>query len=141
MGTSYKKIYKSFLSKIKDYVFFELDDDDSMAFCHTLMMNALSKLSNLNNDLSQYDDEIMAFENDLLNIEIEYIATAMAAEWVEPQVNNTVFLRFYVGTKDEKFFAPSAQLSQLRGLRDDWIARTKKIHRDYTFRNSEYFLS
>lgn len=42
-------------------------------------------------------------------------------------------------TKLEKFFAPSNLLKELKDLREDWVARTKKIRRDYNYQNSEYF--
>lgn len=139
MGTNFKTIYQRFLSKVRDFTFFDLTEQESLDFCRSLMLSALPKLQNLEHDLNDYNEDLNAFNVILNNTELEYIATAMAAEWVEPQLNTTVLLRFYVGTKDEKFFAPANQIAQLRNLRDDWIMRTKKIHRDYTFRNSDYF--
>lgn len=41
--------------------------------------------------------------------------------------------------KMEKFFAPSNLLKELIELREDWVARTKKIRRDYSYINSDYF--
>jgi len=41
--------------------------------------------------------------------------------------------------KKEKFYSQANQIEQLRALRDDNIARTKKIRRDYTYAHSDYF--
>lgn len=46
---------------------------------------------------------------------------------------------FQESNKMEKFFAPSNLLKELKDLREDWVARTKKIRRDYNYQNSDYF--
>lgn len=137
--TSYLTIYNRFLDKVTDYFIFELSDEDTCNYCHKLLMSALANLKNLDNDLGDIDDDKGVFNSDLTNKEIEYVACQMACEWLTPQINNTTLTTFYIGTKDEKFFAPSNQLKELMALRDDMIARIKKIRRDYTYENSEYF--
>ena len=137
--TSYLTIYNRFLDKVTDYFIFELSDEDTCNYCHKLLMSALANLKNLDNDLGDIDDDKGVFNSDLTNKEIEYVACQMACEWLTPQINNTTLTTFYIGTKDEKCFAPSNQLKELMALRDDMIARIKKIRRDYTYENSEYF--
>ena len=137
--TSYLTIYNRFLDKVTDYFIFELSDEDTCNYCHKLLMSALTNLKNLDNDLGDIDDDKGVFNSDLTNKEIEYVACQMACEWLTPQINNTTLTTFYIGTKDEKFCAPSNQLKELMALRDDMIARIKKIRRDYTYENSEYF--
>ena len=89
--------------------------------------------------LTKYDNLVAQFDEDLTNTEVEYIACSMASKWIEPQLNNTTLTAHYIGTKDEKFFSSANQISQLRGLRDDLVARVKKIRRDYNYSHSDYF--
>lgn len=139
MATSYMSIYNRFLDKVTDYFIFDLSDEDTCNYCHRLMMSALANLQDIYHDLSDIDDDAHCFIDDLDNREIEYIACRMACEWVDPQINNTTLTRQYIGTSDEKFFAPSNLLKELIELREDWVARTKKIRRDYSYMNSDYF--
>lgn len=136
--TSYLTIYNRFLDKVTDYFIFELSDEDTCNYCHKLLMSALANLKNLDNNLDDIDDDNGVFNSDLTNKEIEYVACQMACEWLTPQINNTTLTTFYVGAKDEKFYSSSNQLKELMSLRDDMIARIKKIRRDYTYENSEY---
>lgn len=136
--TSYLTIYNRFLDKVTDYFIFELSDEDTCNYCHKLLMSALANLKNLDNNLDDIDDDNGVFNSDLTNKEIEYVACQMACEWLTPQINNTTLTTFYIGTKDEKFYSSSNQLKELVSLRDDMIARIKKIRRDYTYENSEY---
>lgn len=136
--TSYLTIYNRFLEKITDYFILELSDEDTCNYCHKLLMSALANLKNLENDLSDIDDERCVFNSELTNKEVEYIACQMACEWLTPQINNTTLTTHYIGTKDEKFFSASNQLKELMALRDDMIARVKKIRRDYSYEQSEY---
>lgn len=139
MATPYSEIYDRFLSKISDFFISELNDDEMLEYCHNLMIAALANLDNIEHDLTQYDDLIAQFEEDLTNTEIEYIACSMASKWIEPQLNNTTLTAHYIGVKDEKFFSSANQINQLRGLRDDLTARVKKIRRDYNYSHSDYF--
>ena len=136
--TSYLTIYNRFLDKVTDYFIFELSDEDTCKYCHKLLMSALANLKNLDNNLDDIDDDNSVFNSDLTNKEIEYVACQMACEWLTPQINNTTLTTFYIGTKDEKFYSSSNQLKELVSLRDNMIARIKKIRRDYTYENSEY---
>lgn len=139
MATPYMEVYNRFLSKVTDYFIFDLSDEETCNYCHGLMTSALADLSNINADLTNIDEELAQFNETLNNTEIEYVAYQMVCEWCNPQIQNTTLTRQYVGVKDERFFAPSALLTQLRGLREDSLARRKKIRRDWNLQHSDYF--
>ena len=135
--TTYMKIYGRFLDKITDYCIAELTDEDFCRYCYRLMTAAISTLRPLSHELTR-DDETQCFNETLDDVEIEYIACAMVNQWLEPQVQSTMLTRQYLGTSDDKFFSQANQLEQLRELRNENIARTKKIRRDYSYRNNDY---
>lgn len=135
--TAYIKIYGRFLDKITDFCIAELTDEDFCSYCYRLMVSATSTLRPLSHEMDR-DDESQCFTDDLSDMEVEYIACAMVNEWLEPQLQNTMITRQYIGTSDEKFFSQANQLEQLRTLRNENVARTKKIRRDFSYRNSDY---
>ena len=139
MATPYMEVYNHFLSKVTDYVIFDLSDEEACDYCKGLLKAALADLSNIQADLNNYDDELLQFNEDLSNTEQEYIAYQMVCEWCNPQIQNSTLTRQYIGTSEERFYSPANLLAQLRGLRDDSLARRKKIRRDWNMQHSEYF--
>lgn len=140
MGTTYDTIYDRFLTKITDFFILELDDNDVREWCYDLMLSTIATFPIIDHDFDDLlNDDEACFDEELSNTEVEYLACGMAYQWVVPQLNNTTLTKQYIGTKDEKFFSQSGQITQLRELQNDNLARTKKIRRDYNFRNSGYF--
>lgn len=138
MNTSYSVIFERFLLKITDFRLMNLVDNDVYKFCYSLMLSALSKIENFTNDLSDRDEELHQFNSKLTDIEIECIATQMVSEWIEPQVNNTLLTKQFIGTKDEKFFAQANQIEKLLALQESARVRSRKLRRDWAYRNSDY---
>lgn len=138
MGTSYSIIFERFLSKITDFRLMSLSDDDVYRFCYDLMTSATPKIAKFENDLSDRDDELSRFNSTLTDIEIECIATQMVSEWIEPQLNNTLLLKQFIGTKDEKFYAQANQIDKLLTLQESARVRGRKLRRDWAYQNSDY---
>lgn len=139
MATSYMEVYNRFLSKVTDYCIFDLSDEETCDYCKSLLISALADLSNIKADLTNRDDELLQFNETLNNTEIEYIAYQMVCEWTNPQIQNSTLTRQYIGASEERFFSPANLLAQLRGLRDDSLARRKKIRRDWNIQHNDYF--
>ena len=131
--TSYKSIFERFCFKIKDYVLLNLDDSDVFEACRVWMDAAIPKIRRLTNDLSDRDNEIMAFNSDLTEIEQEVIANMMIAEWLEPQINSQNYTNQFYGGKEEKFFAQSTHLNTLMNLKKE-----KRIETNKLIRSSKY---
>lgn len=138
MNTSFIVVFKQFLRKITDYHIFDLSDDDVQTFCYGLMLSAIPKIRNLDHDLEDRDEIAYQFNSALTETEIEIIAIQMVYEWIEPQVNNTLLTKQFIGTKEEKFFAQSNQIDKLLALQKREQSRAKKLRRDYAYRNNEY---
>lgn len=99
MGTSYLEIYSRFTDQITDYYLFDLSDEDACEFCRKMLRSAVATSQEFIHSFDM-DDENYCFVNDLDPVEMEYLACAMTAEWVKPQLHNTLLTRQYVGTKD-----------------------------------------
>jgi hypothetical protein len=139
MGTPYSAIYKRFLQKITDYKLLSLPEEDVEEILYGYLTSSIVKFRTIKSDLSKRDDESQCFEDTLLDVEIEILALQMVCEWVEPQLNNELYTKQFIGTKEEKFFAQSNHLEKLQTLRNDAELRSKKLRRDYSYQNSDYF--
>lgn len=139
MGTPYSTIYKRFLQKITDYKLLSLPEEDVEEILYGYLISSIVKFKKIQSDLSKRDDEQQCFEDTLLDVEIEILALQMVCEWVEPQLNNELYTKQFIGTKEEKFFAQSNQLEKLQALRNDAELRSRKLRRDYSYQNSDYF--
>lgn len=100
--TSYEKIYDRFLQKITDYKMLDLSDTEIRQECVKWLSSAIAKFRRCKNDLSQRDNELETFTIDLLDIEIEILATLMVSEWLSPQLNSVLYTSQFFGGKEEK---------------------------------------
>ncbi|SCG87935.1 Uncharacterised protein [uncultured Clostridium sp.] len=133
--TSYEKIYDRFLQKITDYKMLDLSDTEIRQECVKWLSSAIAKFRRCKNDLSQRDNELETFTIDLLDIEIEILATLMVSEWLSPQLNSVLYTSQFFGGKEEKFFAQANQLDKLMTLKGNNDVEAKKLMRDYGYQN------
>ena len=91
--TSYETIYEKFLQKITDYKILELEDKDVMMMLNGWMTSAIAKFRTCSSDLSNRDDVLMQFNDQLTDLEIEILSILMVSEWLAPQVNSIKYLK------------------------------------------------
>lgn len=133
--TSYEKIYDRFLQKITDYKMLDLSDTEIRQECVKWLSSAIAKFRRCKNDLSQRDNELETFTIDLLDIEIEILATLMVSEWLSPQLNSVLYTSQFFGGKEERWFAQANQLDKLMTLKGNNDVEAKKLMRDYGYQN------
>ena len=114
--TSYTDIFDRFALKSEDFVLLQLNDDDVIQACLNWMLAALPKIRKMTSDLTDRDDEIMEFNCDLTETEIEVIANMMVAEWLQPQVYSQKNINQMYGGKEEKYYSQASHLSELKLL-------------------------
>lgn len=87
-----------------------------------------------------YDDEILSLtyelknvldkNNDDIDFVLELFAVGMVIEWLEPQVKSVLNTKQFFGGKEEKFYAQSTHINELRGLLKDTKLEYHKMIRD-----------
>ena len=133
--TLYSTVYKKFLNKISDVKLLELSDDDIQVMLFEWMTSSIAKFKKCQNDLSDRDEVLQQFNVDLLDIEIEILATLMVKEWLEPQLNSTLLTSQFFGSKEEKFFAQANQIEKLMALSKKSELEARKLSRDYGYQS------
>lgn len=139
MATSYKTIYERFLSKINDPTLGSFDDTVLTDVVTDYFNAALARTRSLTHDLSQRDDDLEEFQDDLTNVEIELIADTMKLAWLEQRIHSAENVDQAVFGKEENFYSQANHLSTLITARDTLEEQINRLHCYNTFLDSEYF--
>lgn len=134
MGTSYWKIYNTFLSKITDFDLPQMSDDELLEYCNGLLSSAIVKTSRLSRDISDRDDVICSFSLDLTDTEREVLACQMVVEWVERKLNTTQIIHMFTGTKDESMASQANHMKALMELKSKAKNTVTELIRDEKYR-------
>ena len=137
MGTPYEKVYSRFLNSMTDFNLVELDDYTFNEMLKGWLHSAVVKTRTSTN--ISCDDENEAFNSDLTDLDIELIAMGMRLAWLDQRINSTEYTNLFVGGKEEKFYSPSSQLSELRALRADTLREMQQLYTYDTYVNNDYF--
>ena len=135
--TSYDVVYKRFLNSTTDFNLAELDDYTLNEMMKEWLCSAVVKVRT-SSDLSR-DDEDEVFNNDLSDLDIELLAMGMRLCWLDQRINSTEYTNLFVAGKEEKFYSPSSQLSELRSLRADTLREMQQLYTYSTYNNDSYF--
>lgn len=137
MATPYEKVYKRFLNITTDFNLAELDDYTLNEMLKEWLKSAIVRVRTSNN--LSYDDENEVFENDLSGQDIELLAMGMKLARLDQRISSNEYTDLFVGGKEEKFYSPGSQLSELRAEREDIKLEMQKIYTYSTYTNNSYF--
>ena len=138
MATPYEKVYGRFLNKCSDFNLADLDDHTLNEMMKDWLDSAIIRVRT-SSDLSARDDEAEVFENDLTDQDVELLSMGMVLSWLDQRIQSTEYTNLFVGGKEQKFYAPSAQLAELRNLRADILREMQQIHCYSTYSSNSYF--
>ena len=139
MATSYETIYNRFVQKITDFNILDLDDYSLDNMLDGWLKSAIVRTRKCEHDLSQRDDVLQEFTEDLSDLEIELLALGMVDAWVTPMLNSTELTLQFLGGKEEKFYSQSQQLAELRNIKKENSLEMNRLHNYYTYTNNSYF--
>ena len=135
--TSYEKVYNRFLNSTTDFNLADLDDNTLSEMLKEWLHSAIVK-TRTSSDLSR-DDGNEVFNNTLSDMDVELLAMGMRLAWLDQRINSTEYTNLFVAGKEEKFYSPSSQLSELRALRADTLREMQQIYTYSTYNNDSYF--
>ena len=137
MGTPYEKVYGRFLNSTTDFNLADLDDHTLNEMLKDWLHSAIVK-TRTSSDLTR-DNENEVFKNDLSDLDIELLSMGMRLAWLDQRINSTEYTSLFVGGKEEKFYSPSSQLSELRALRADTLREMQQLYTYSTYTNNDFF--
>lgn len=139
MATPYSKIFKRFLQKITDFNLAEVDDYSFEEMMNGWLNSAAIRVRKCQHDLSKRDEEVQEFEENLSDLEIELLACGMVDSWLTPQLASTELTLQFIGGKEEKVYAQSSHIKELRELKESNLLEMNRLHNYYTYTNNSYF--
>ena len=136
--TSYETVYGRFLNHMSDFNLADLDDYTLSEMLKGWLHSAIVK-TRTSSDLTARDDENEVFNSELSDLDIELLAMGMRLAWLDQRINSTEYTNLFVGGKEEKFYSPSSQLSELRALRAETLREMQQLYTYSTYTNNDFF--
>lgn len=121
MATSYNVLYENVLSKIKDYDFLNMFEDDIYQVLHDYIRPAVVSFRICKVDLSDRNEETSEFNVDLNDTEIEILSNYMVINYLDSNyIRVPLALKQSLSSKDFNAFSPANHLGKLVELREKY---------------------
>lgn len=160
MGTSFVKIYDSFLSKVTDDMYMEMTELDTFRLLEDFLMTAIHKFEFPRVDINDFelsyeeidkykgiesdDIEVSAilyiggnFNNSLTQEEINILSTYMIVEWFGQQLASVENTRMKYSGSDFKFTSQANHMAKLLSLKKDYEREGFHLQRLYKRRKAD----
>ena len=120
MGTPYTVLYESVLSKIKDYDFINLNEEDIYEVLSDYIRPAIVSFRICKIDLSKRNEN--GFDEILNDTEIEILSNYMVINYLDSNyIRVPLALKQTLSSKDFNAFSPANQLNAVMAVRDKYL--------------------
>ena len=117
--TLYSTLYERALAQITDPLLAQLPEEDLEIMLHGWLLNAIVEPVVGEYDFSDRDEESKQFNFDIAEVDQKIISIHMVRGWLAPQIRSVTLTSQVFGGKEEKFYAQSNQLAEMRSLDAD----------------------
>ena len=136
MGTQFEEIFGVFLSKVSDYSFISLTEEQLDGQLFDYLRSAIPKFRKVKVDLSDRFDD--SFADDLSDEEIEILATLMLVEYLKPIMINSRNLKQNLTDREYKVYSQANHLKQLMDLYKEMRKEAVNLVRDYSYNDIDF---
>ncbi len=135
MNTSYETVFAEFKDKITDPDLITFAEDLQTEMLIAYMKKAIGKCKRIVKtvDLSNRDDELLEFGEEIPDEVMDIITEWMTVFWLQPFVNNIENLRNNLSTKDFSVFSPANLLEKIGYRYDISYKRARSIMNEYSY--------
>ena len=138
MATTYKELYNSVYSKIKDYDFCEMLESEADDILRDYIRPAILKFEDCSQDLTDRDDEAEQFNIDLTDINFEILSNFMVIEYLDATyIRTTMMLKAYMSTSDFHKYDNKDVLGKVIEVRDMYKRENKQLMINYSIRDKD----
>lgn len=132
MGTPYTVLYESVLSKIKDYDFLNLEEQDIYAILSDYIRPAIVSFRICKVDLADRND--VGFNIALNDTEIEILSNYMVINYLDSNyIRVPLALKQTLSSKDFNAFSPANQLDKLIAVRNKYLSDNETLLSRYSW--------
>ena len=136
MSVSYDVFAGAFLSKVTEYTFIQLQDENRTAIVDGFLRRAITKFAKVcKYDMSSNDDDNRVFNVDIPQDDLEEIvdivSEGMLEQWMKPYVYRQENLENILNSRDFTTYSPAELLLRISNA-------YAKVQKDYTNMIREY---
>ena len=133
MGTYFKPIYDSFLSKITDDMYMELTKEETEGMLQELLLSAIPhfEFPRVGMEFTQDDLGEYYFISDFTFEEVNILATYMVVEWIGQQLASVENTRMKYSGSDFKFTSQANHMQKLLKIKKDYDREGFQLQRLY----------
>lgn len=134
MYTSYEKIYEGFLAKIQSYDIYKMTEDEVRDCLHDYLVSAIPKFHICRKDLTDRNDLLQRFNQELSDTEIEIIVNYMVLEYVDATyIRVPTLLKVNLSSSDFNAFSPANMLSKLTEMQERFLKENETLLSRYAW--------
>ena len=132
--TNFTSIYDKFLSKIEDYGYAQMTEEDANAHFHKMLQSAISKFNYVcQKDL--YQQTKTGFLEPLDEVEQEILAIWMVAIHIENNMVTEENMRNFLNSRDYRQYSSSNLLKVVQDVRDKFTHEALALQSIYDHEN------
>lgn len=137
--TQYSTLYNRALAQITDPLLAQLPEEDLENMLYGWLMDAIVEPVVGIYDFLDRDEELRQFNFDISELDQKILSIHMVRGWLAPQIRSVTLTSQVFGGKEEKFYAQSSQLAEMRNLDADLQRQADLLFCRGTYNNNEYF--
>jgi hypothetical protein len=137
--TQYSTLYNRALAQITDPLLAQLPEEDLENMLHDWLMDAIVEPVVGEYNFEERDEESKQFNFDISDRDQKILAIHMVRGWLAPQIRSANLTNQVFGGKEEKFYAQSNHLAEMRSLDADLQRQADLLFCRGTYLNNEYF--
>ena len=137
--TQYSTLYERALAQITDPLIALLPEEDLEKMLHDWLVNAIIEPVVGEYDFADRDEELKQFNFDISERDQKILSIHMVRGWLAPQILSVTLTHQVFGGKEEKFYAQSNQLAEMRNLDADLQRKADLLFCRGTYLDNEYF--
>ncbi|MCI6062669.1 MAG: hypothetical protein MR726_04500 [Ligilactobacillus salivarius] len=140
--TPYETIFNSFLKRIEDEILPKFEESEQNEILIGYLNDAIAMMTAddlmIEHDLNNKDDDLMEFNDDLNNLEVELLSKVMVVSWYEQKINSIETTVMMIGVSGEKWTSQKGLAESMKTRQTKAYREARKLARGYHYRNNNY---
>lgn len=140
--TPYETIFNSFLKRIEDEILPKFEESEQNEILISYLNDAIAMMTAddlmIEHDLNNKDDDLMEFNDDLNNLEVELLSKVMVVSWYEQKINSIETTVMMIGVSGEKWTSQKDLAESMKTRQTKAYREARKLARGYHYRNNNY---
>lgn len=134
MPTPYEKLYENLLPKFRSYEIPIMTTDEVKEYLHDFLIPAISRFHVCRKDLSDRDDTLEVFNEELSDTEIEILSNYLLLEYIDSTyIRTPTLLKVNLSSSDFNAFSPANMLDKLMSMHTTYLKENETLLSRYAW--------